>query len=61
MGNKRYNKQVPGFGYVAGQPNKGTEAAVGQIKNKICEIICRVLGITPCLCDHDCNCKKEQK
>ena len=28
--NKRYNKQVPGFGFVAGQPNKGTEAAVGQ-------------------------------
>ena len=30
MGNKRYNKQVPGVGYVAGQPNKGTEAAVGK-------------------------------
>jgi len=30
MGNKRFNKQVPGFGYVAGQPGKGTEAAVGQ-------------------------------
>ena len=30
MGNKRYNKQVPGFGYGKGQPNKGTEAAVGK-------------------------------
>ena len=34
---------------------------IKKIKNKICEIVCRVLGITPCLCDHNCNCKKEQK
>lgn len=34
MGNKRFNKQVPGFGYVAGQPNKGTEAAIGQTSSQ---------------------------
>ena len=31
MANKRFNKQVPGFGYVKGQPNKGTEASVGKV------------------------------
>mgnify|MGYP006969417592 CR=1 FL=1 len=30
MANKRFNKQVPGFGFVKGQPDKGTEAAVGK-------------------------------
>ena len=30
MANKRFNKQVPGFGFVKGQPDKGTEAAVGN-------------------------------
>jgi len=32
-----------------------------KIKNKICEVICKILGITPCMCDHECNCKKEKK
>jgi hypothetical protein len=30
-----------------------------KIKKKICEIICKVFKITPCVCDHECNCKKE--
>jgi len=32
-----------------------------KIKNKVCELVCKILGITPCLCDHECNCKKEKK
>jgi septum formation topological specificity factor MinE len=32
-----------------------------KIKNKICEIICKVFKIKPCVCDHECNCKKEKK
>jgi hypothetical protein len=32
-----------------------------KIKKKICEIICKVFKITPCVCDHECNCKKENK
>jgi len=31
-----------------------------KIKNKLCELVCKVLGITPCLCDHECNCKKKK-
>jgi hypothetical protein len=34
---------------------------LSKLKNKICEIICRVLGITPCMCDHECDCKKKKK
>jgi hypothetical protein len=36
--------------------------ARGVIKKtkKICEIICKVFKITPCVCDHECNCKKEK-
>ena len=32
-----------------------------KIKNKICEIICKVFKIKPCVCGHECNCKKEKK
>jgi hypothetical protein len=32
-----------------------------KIKNKICKIICKIFKITPCVCDHECNCKKENK
>ncbi len=32
-----------------------------KIKNKICEIVCRLLGIVPCMCKHECGCKKENK
>jgi hypothetical protein len=32
-----------------------------KIKNKICEIICKVFKIKPCVCDHECNCKKEKQ
>jgi len=35
MGNKRFNKQVPGFGYVKGQPNKGTEAVKGSTSSQM--------------------------
>jgi len=30
MANKRFNKQVPGFGFYKGKPDKGTEAAMGK-------------------------------
>jgi len=32
-----------------------------KIKQKLCELVCKVLGITQCLCNHECNCKKENK
>jgi len=32
-----------------------------KIKNKLCELVCKVLGITPCLCKHECGCKKGKK
>jgi hypothetical protein len=32
-----------------------------KIKNKICEIICKVFKIKPCVCGHECECKKEKK
>ena len=32
-----------------------------KIKQKLCELVCKVLGITECLCSHECNCKKEKK
>jgi hypothetical protein len=31
-----------------------------KIKTKICEIVCKIFKITPCVCDHECNCKKEK-
>jgi len=31
MANKRFNKQVPGYGYIKGQPEKGTEAVKGNV------------------------------
>jgi hypothetical protein len=37
------------------------EIMLKKIKKKICEIICKVFKITPCVCDHECNCKKENK
>ncbi len=32
-----------------------------KIKNKICEIVCKLFGITPCVCDHDCDCKDKAR
>ena len=32
-----------------------------KIKNKICEVICKAFGITPCLCNHECACKEKNK
>jgi len=32
-----------------------------QIKNKVCELVCKFLGIVPCMCNHECDCKKEAK
>ena len=32
-----------------------------KIKQKLCELVCKVLSITQCLCNHECNCKKEKK
>ena len=32
-----------------------------KVKQKICELICKVFGITQCLCNHECNCKKKEK
>jgi hypothetical protein len=40
---------------------KGWRIMLKKIKKKICEIICKVFKITPCVCDHECNCKKENK
>ena len=31
MANKRFNKQVPGFGFEKGKPEKGTEAVKGNV------------------------------
>ena len=31
MANKRFNKQVPGFGFIKGNPEKGTEAVKGNV------------------------------
>jgi len=32
-----------------------------KIKQKLCELVCKIFGITQCLCSHECNCKKEKK
>jgi hypothetical protein len=32
-----------------------------KIKTKICDLVCKLFKITPCVCDHECNCKKEAK
>jgi len=32
-----------------------------KIKNKLCQLVCKLLNITPCLCNHECDCKKEKK
>jgi len=32
-----------------------------KIKEKICELFCKLFGITQCLCDHECECKKDKK
>jgi len=32
-----------------------------KIKRKLCELMCKVFGITQCLCNHECSCKKEAK
>jgi len=34
---------------------------IKKIYNKICHIVCKVLKITPCICKHECGCKKESK
>jgi hypothetical protein len=32
-----------------------------KIKDVICKIACRILGIVPCMCNHECGCKKKAK
>jgi len=32
-----------------------------KIKKKICEAVCKLFNIVPCICDHECDCKKEAK
>jgi hypothetical protein len=32
-----------------------------KIKNKICELFCKLFGIVPCVCKHDCGCKKKNE
>jgi len=32
-----------------------------KIKNKICKLVCKIFKITPCICSHECDCKKEAK
>jgi hypothetical protein len=34
---------------------KRMEIMLKKIKNKICEIICKVFKIKPCVCGHECN------
>jgi len=34
---------------------------IKKIKQKLCELVCTIFGITQCLCSHECNCKKEKK
>ena len=29
-----------------------------KIRNKICMFICQVFNIIPCMCSHECKCKK---
>ena len=36
------------------------EKMISKIKQKICEIICKIFGITQCLCNHECQCKKKK-
>ena len=33
---------------------------IKKIKQKLCELVCKIFGITQCLCSHECNCKKEK-
>ena len=37
------------------------EIVIKKIKNKICAIICKVFKIKPCVCGHECGCKKDNK
>jgi hypothetical protein len=32
-----------------------------KIKKTLCEIVCKLFGITQCLCAHECECKKDKK
>jgi hypothetical protein len=34
---------------------------IKKIKQKLCELVCKIFGITQCICSHECNCKKEKK
>jgi hypothetical protein len=34
---------------------------ITKIYNKVCYFVCKMLKITPCLCKHECGCKKEFK
>jgi hypothetical protein len=40
---------------------KRMEIMLKKIKNKICAIICKVFKIKPCVCGHECGCKKDNK
>jgi len=32
-----------------------------KLKQKICQIVCIMFDITPCMCKHECDCKKKDK
>ena len=32
---------------------------IKKIKNKICELMCKLFKIVPCMCKHDCECKNK--
>jgi len=32
-----------------------------KINQKLCELICKMFGITQCICSHECECKKAGK
>lgn len=55
---KLYNRKKERINTLKAAAIKLEEQMFKKIKNKLCELVCKVFGITRCICDHDCNCKK---
>lgn len=34
---------------------------IKKIKEKVCEIVCKVLNIKQCFCKHDCGCNPQKE
>ena len=56
IGRKKYGKKK-----VSKTSSKGKKEMIKKIKQKICEFICNVFNIIPCMCKHNCDCKKGKK